>query len=103
MLGRLQKRRHLDLAEGAWRGNEATAASGGRRELSEWQRSAAAKAALSATKMPGTATVHFAPYWCQDPSTPLRFARDDAVGFTSLKQSDKSEVEEDLKNGRNLH
>ena len=37
-------------------GSDATAASGGLRELSEWQRSADDAAALSARKMPGTAT-----------------------------------------------
>ena len=37
-------------------GSEATAAGGGRKELSEWQRSADEDAAPSATNMPGTAT-----------------------------------------------
>jgi len=37
-------------------GSEATAAGGGRKEASEWQRSADDEAALSARKMPGTAT-----------------------------------------------
>ena len=37
-------------------GSEPTAAGGGRKEASEWQRSADDEAALSARKMPGTAT-----------------------------------------------
>ena len=37
-------------------GSDGSAAGGGRSDLSEWQRSADEEAALSATKMPGTAT-----------------------------------------------
>ena len=40
----------------AGRGSEPTAAGGGRKEASEWQRSADDAAASAARKMPGTAT-----------------------------------------------
>ena len=39
-------------------GSDPTAAGGGEREGSEWQRSADDAAALAARKLPGTATVH---------------------------------------------
>ena len=62
------------------KGSEATAACGGNRELSEWQRSEDDEAAPSARKLPGTATgalrTIFAVAVCKLPRS-LVYARDD--------------------------